>query len=531
MSEDTAARGVRTAFTALSAKADVMAIAAVAVLGAWTAVTLGGSRWNGVQLLALELLVTAACATGISIGRWSLRFANMRRVHAGGDRAGGEWGTRGLPGRVANAGTIGLGGTITVVAGALVATSTGATIIVRELAITTAIVAAFVGAIASRRWPATGAVRLVLAAEVLVAWGVLDAVTWTLNGRFYDLRVYLAAGAHANAGNLVYLPGPLIQLPASASADWFLYPPPLVPVMQLAALGPLGLTVWGFAAAMAACGVLAYRLIGCPWAWSLLLVAFPPMVKGIQSGNVANLTFLLLAGAIRWGPGLALGTLFKVQNLVPAAWLLRERHWRDVLAGGALVLTVSLVTLPLVGINSWRAWAAGLIFRAQSQVNLPILYGDSLAALMPAAAFLVISAAAFGIALWLRERRGLAALGLASIVASPSLWPHGFVMATPALLALPSVVLVWFALGIAANGALGLWTMVLLGALGVALGRGITASPMTHCIHSVVRRARGQECRGQLRRAVRRSPSHPQRPEHRTETATGHDRERARADG
>jgi hypothetical protein len=145
---------------------------------------------------------------------------------------------------------------------------------------------------------------------------------------------------------------------------------------------------------------------------------------------------------------MVLGILFEVQSAVPVAWLPRERRWKQLLIGAGIVAAIVLVTLPLVGIQSWRDWVAGLPYRQQSQVNMPILYGDSLARVLPPLAYFAVSAAAIGLALLAGGRRGLAALGVATIVASPSLWPHGFVMALPAVFSLRSTALVWLALGL-----------------------------------------------------------------------------------
>jgi hypothetical protein len=117
-----------------------------------------------------------------------------------------------------------------------------------------------------------------------------------------------------------------------------------------------------------------------------------------------------------------------------------------------------LVTLPLVGVQSWRDWVAGLLYRQQSQVNLPILFGDSIAGVLPPLVYVAVSVAAVGAALVASGRRGLAAFGIATIIASPSLWPHGFVMAMPAILGFRSAALVWLALGLP-PGAVGMWAM------------------------------------------------------------------------
>ena len=101
----------------------------------------------------------------------------------------------------------------------------------------------------------------------------------------------------------------------------------------------------------------------------------------------------------------------------------------------ALLLLV-LATLPLVGIDLWRDWLNGLSAYQESQQYLNGLYGVGLGRYLPMWAFLAIAALTLVAALWVRGREGLARLGLASVVASPSLWSHGFVFGIPSFLRL-----------------------------------------------------------------------------------------------
>lgn len=335
--------------------------------------------------------------------------------------------------------------------------------------VTWASLGAAAGALVGWRGPRLRLVSLLLVAEVLAIWAVRDAQIWSPANHFYDLKVYLAAGRHAIAGQPVYLAAPLTRLPASAAQDFFLYPPPLIPFLRLAVHLPLWFVSWGWVAFSAGCATLAFRALGLGWGWAIVLLAFPPLVQGVESGNVANVTLLLLAGAYRFGPGLVLGALLKVQTIIPAAWLVRERRWRELAVGIGLVAGLTAATFVFVGVDGWRAWLAGLGYRQQSQVNLPILYGDSLASVLPPLAYVATSGVAIGLALLLKGRRGIAGLGIASIVASPSLWPHGFLVALPAVLALEASALVWLALGLGSGGAAGLWLMTLIGALAIAI--------------------------------------------------------------
>ena len=106
--------------------------------------------------------------------------------------------------------------------------------------------------------------------------------------------------------------------------------------------------------------------------------------------------FLLFALTYRVGAAVVAGAVLKPQFLVPVLWLARERRWRSLIIGVAVVAAAALIAL--LG----------------------------------------------------RGRNGLARLGLASVVASPTLYLHGLTLLLPGTLALAPDVL-WFVL------ALGPW--------------------------------------------------------------------------
>jgi hypothetical protein len=254
--------------------------------------------------------------------------------------------------------------------------------------------------------------------------------------------------------------------PSSAAADFFLYPPPLLPVFGALSRLPHNLVSAGWVGFIVLCAYRSFRIIGLPRKWSLALLAFPPVAIGFESGNVAGFTFLLFAASFRYGGGIIVAGLFKIQSAIPALWLIRTGRWRGLLAGLGAVVLIGLVTLPIVGIDSWRAWWQGLGYRAASQTAVPSMYGYSMAQL-PAYAFTAAAAIMTAGALLFRGRRGLAALGLASVFASPSLWPHGFVFALPALLMIENGAVVWLVLGVGAFG-LNMWLLVCAGWIAVA---------------------------------------------------------------
>ena len=105
------------------------------------------------------------------------------------------------------------------------------------------------------------------------------------------------------------------------------------------------------------------------------------------------------------------------------------------------------------------------------------MYGYSYAQTMPGWLFAAMSAAVVAVALLFRGRGGLAALGLASIFASPALWPHGFVFALPAVLMLESGAGVWVVLGASAINS-NMWNLVMFGWIALVAARRLPTGPL-----------------------------------------------------
>ena len=311
---------------------------------------------------------------------------------------------------------------------------------------------------------------LALIVQVVVAWLLFDLLLWQQTSHLYDMDVYLASAGRWLSGGQPYMTDAISTWPQTAHEDFFLYPPPLLPIFGLLSRLPNQPVAIGWVGFLLACGYSSFRALGLRPIWSLLLLAFPPVMIGIESGNVASVTFLLFALGFRAGGSLILDGLFKVQTGLPALWLVRTRRWRGLIVGLAAVAGVALLTLPIVGFDAWWAWLAGLGYRAQSQTAVISMFGFSYARYMPGAAFVVFSVAFVALALLFSGRRGLAALGLASIFASPSLWPHGFVFALPAVLMFESGTAVWLMLGAAAVGP-NMWLLPYFGWVAVIAQR------------------------------------------------------------
>ena len=316
----------------------------------------------------------------------------------------------------------------------------------------------------------SGLLGSVLLAGIGVSWVLFDILLWAGTGHLYDLNVYLGSAGRWLDGGLPFMTAPVSSWPSSARNDFFLYPPPLLPFFGLLSRLPEAPVAAGWTVAMVACAYKAYRFLGLSRTVSAVMLAFPPVMIGFESGNIASLTFLLFAAAVRAGGALVVDCLIKVQSGLPALWLIRQRRWRGILAGSAVVGTIVAVTLPMVGLDSWRAWWDGLGYRAASEAAVPSLYGYSYAQMLPGVVFAVVAIALVGLALLPRGRPGLAAMGLASIFASPALWPHGFVFALPAVLMLENGAAVWMLLGAGAFGS-NMWLLFYGGWLSVAAAR------------------------------------------------------------
>ena len=307
------------------------------------------------------------------------------------------------------------------------------------------------------RWEPVAA----LAACTSVAALLTDLVQF--NGQLLrDLGIYLRAGAQFAAQAPVYLSTVLTEAPVDKTTYPYLYPPPTLPIVAVLAALPRTLVEAGWVVGSILVAVWGLRRVGLPTRWAIAALLWPPFFQGLYVGNVVVPAFALFAAAPWFGAGLVLAAAFKPYSAIAALWLVRERRFGQIVRGGAILAGLALVTLPLVGVDSWRDWLDGLRLYALSQPQVPALLGLSLGAYLPGWLPLVAALAAIGWA-WLgRGLEGLARFGVATVVGSPSLFAHGFVVALPAFLELNPVAL-WLALGITSVApGLGWWLSIVL---------------------------------------------------------------------
>jgi hypothetical protein len=325
--------------------------------------------------------------------------------------------------------------------------------------------------IALRLRPARPWLRPVEAAAILaVAAMVLTDLTMTYQP-LRDLGIYLKAGEHFVSGTPVYLQSPMTVRPTDLTDYPFLYPPLTLPLFAVLSLLPTPIAQAIWLGGSLALGLAALRLIGLPWRWLVFAAAWPPLFQGLWVGNVAVPALALFAVGPWLGEGLVLGAVFKSYSGLAALWLAHERRWRQMAVGCAVALGLALIALPLTGLGPWQAWIAGLQLYQTSQQNVPVLYGFGLPKFVPLWVFVALAAAAVLAALRAAGRESLARLGTATIVASPSLWGHGLLVAVPSMLSLRAPWL-WLAIGItsAPDGLQWWWAVALIAASWVVPG-------------------------------------------------------------
>ncbi|HEY7591072.1 MAG TPA: glycosyltransferase family 87 protein [Candidatus Limnocylindrales bacterium] len=292
------------------------------------------------------------------------------------------------------------------------------------------------------RWR-RGSIDPIAAAAIVTFTAMLatDVTTfWTQGAR--DILLYVRSADQWAHGAPVYMSVPLSAVPTDLSNYPFLYPPVTLPLF--AALGaipfPVAAGLWiGVSLALF---LLACRWIGLSWRWSVAMLAWPPVAQGLFVGNVAVPLFALFAAA-PWRPALlAIAPIFKLYSGIATLWLLRREHWRSLVVGVAVVALACLATLPLLGPGRWVEWIGGLRAYQTSQELLPNLYGFGPARYIPLVVALAVALVVTVLALRARGRREqLARLGVATVVGSPSLFSHGFLVALPAMLRLDTP---WF---------------------------------------------------------------------------------------
>jgi hypothetical protein len=133
----------------------------------------------------------------------------------------------------------------------------------------------------------------------------------------------------------------------------FHYSPAIAQVLSVFHVVPWWIFLWGWTA------LLIATLIWLGGRWTLLLLAFPPLVLELYAGNI----HLLLAAAIvlgfRYPAAWAFVLLTKVTPGVGVLWFAFRREWRNLtiaLGATAAIVLVSFLLAPVL----WGQWFVAL---------------------------------------------------------------------------------------------------------------------------------------------------------------------------
>jgi hypothetical protein len=260
-----------------------------------------------------------------------------------------------------------------------------------------------------------------------------------------DLEIPLRAATHWSTGAPVYPPSAMLvqhgpDLP-------FLYPPFLLPLLNPIASLPRDLVIDVWLVLCLLTAVWTCRRLGVPWLAVPCLLAWPPFGEGLVVGNVQILLFAAFV-AVFYRPGdgapeqrelrpdqdlhngilAALVGVLKVTQGLPVLYLARRR-FRAAFLGVAILGAVVLATLPLTGLHVYGDWLAQLV-RASDPAwtigGVSMTHRAGIPDAVPIAIGIVL-------ALLLRGRDSAAWLGIALIVATPSVHGYTFLFLLPAM--------------------------------------------------------------------------------------------------
>lgn len=294
----------------------------------------------------------------------------------------------------------------------------------------------------------------VLVALASVATWIAYDVPTVLHEPMRDLNTYLAAAADAVAGHSAYLQAPLTSLP-DPDRNPFVYPPLTLPLFELLSRLPARAVDIGWLGLSVAAVLIGLSVLGIRGRWLVALLAWPNFAIAFSVGNVAVFGFLCFALGYRFAAALVLGGIFKLQSGVVALWGLREGRYREIAFGIAVLSGIALASIAITGTAVWGEWARGLGYFQQTLDSFPAMRGLSLTKYLPSFVVILAGAGAILVALLRRGRNGLARFGLASIIASPTLYIHGFGPILPGALTLRPAMF-WFVLALFPWGVWGL---------------------------------------------------------------------------
>jgi len=261
-----------------------------------------------------------------------------------------------------------------------------------------------------------------------------------------DFEIPLRAASRWAAGSQPYPPSAML---VNGGPDLpFLYPPYLLPLLAPIASLPRDFVTGLWLILCAAAAVWTCRRLSIPWLVVPCVLAWPPFSEGLVTGNVQILSFAAFV-ALLYEPAdgrarqrtlipshdalngvlaAAVGVL-KVAQMLPVLYLLRRR-WRAALIGVAALAALTVALLPLTGVSVYGDWLAQLRRAADPSWTIGgVALGRSIG--LPD---IVLVACGIALALSVRGRDSAAWLGIAMLVATPSVHGYTFLFLVPGLL-------------------------------------------------------------------------------------------------
>jgi glycosyl transferase family 87 len=298
---------------------------------------------------------------------------------------------------------------------------------------------------------ATTAVRVAFGALAVVVFIRSAIPILTTFPVALDAIIPLEAAKRWLAGGVVYAPDGFTNqnlLPP------FLYPPFVLPLVAPFTLPPEILVRWAWVAVLLGLALLTMRRLAIPWVIVPFVLLWTPMLGGLWGGNVSVAMFAAFVAAFWRTPArhdldpeprdldgaeppdarvawLA-ASVASIKLSQAQAWLaMAGRSLRAAVLGALPWVAVVVVTLPLVGLDSYGAWLAQL-GRASDPSWAPM--GPSLLHYLGTTAFTILTLASFVVALRLRGRDTGVWLGLVMLLVTPNMHNHSALFLLPALL-------------------------------------------------------------------------------------------------
>jgi hypothetical protein len=278
-----------------------------------------------------------------------------------------------------------------------------------------------------------------------------------------DIEIPLRAASHWIGGGQAY---PVSAMQVIRGPDLpYLYPPFLLPMLAPIASLPRDFVTAAWLIVCLACAVWTCRRLSIPWPAIPFVFAWPPFAEGLIVGNVQILCFAAFV-ALMYEPGggtlrprmfvpardaingllAAAVVICKVTQVLPGLFLLRRRR-RAAVIGVAAVAAVAIAMLPFTGFSIYGDWLAQLQRAADPAWEIGgVALGRRIG--IPD---LLLAAIGIAMALSVRGRDSGAWLGIALLVATPSVHGYTFLFLLPGLLTVRrdySIVLATLFLGV-----------------------------------------------------------------------------------